>query len=94
MLNCRIACDDFGFVRATLVAGGGIGLIPRMIATSDVVTGRLVRVLPEYSMNAGVLHVLYPSARQVPAKVSLFRDFLAKRCASALAGSERTLAQR
>jgi len=81
-LPCRIAGDDFGFVRASLVAGGGIGLIPRMIAATDVATGRLVRVLPDYSMNAGVLHVLYPSARQVPAKVSAFRDFLAKRCAA------------
>lgn len=80
-LDCRIACDDFGFVRATLVAGGGIGVIPRMIASSELATGRLVRVLPEYSTNAGVLHVLYPSARQVSAKVSAFRDFLAKRCA-------------
>jgi len=43
-LSCRIACDDFSFVRATLVAGGGIGLIPRMIATSEVATGRLLRV--------------------------------------------------
>jgi DNA-binding transcriptional LysR family regulator len=80
-LNCRIACDDFGFVRATLVAGGGIGLIPRMIAASEVATGRLVRVLPEYMASGGALYVIYPSARQVPTKVTLFRDFLAKRCA-------------
>jgi DNA-binding transcriptional LysR family regulator len=80
-LSCRIACDDFGFVRATLVAGGGIGLIPRMIAASDLATGRLLRVLPDYSASSGALFVIYPSARQVPTKVTLFRDFLAKRCA-------------
>jgi DNA-binding transcriptional LysR family regulator len=79
-LACRIACDDFGFVRAAAVAGGGIGLIPRMIALGDVATGRLVRVLPEYGLKGSALYVIYPSARQVPSKVSAFRDFLAKSC--------------
>jgi DNA-binding transcriptional LysR family regulator len=83
-LSCRIACDDYGFVRATLVAGGGIGLIPRMIAASEVATGRLVRVLPEYGVSGASLYVIYPSARQVPTKVSVFRDFLAKRCAETM----------
>jgi DNA-binding transcriptional LysR family regulator len=83
-LSCRIGCDDFGFVRATLVAGGGIGLIPRMIAASEVATGRLVRVLPEYGVSGAALYVIYPSARQVPTKVSLFREFLAKRCTEAI----------
>ena len=82
-LGCRIACDDFGFVRAAAVAGGGIGLIPRMIALNDVATGRLVRVLPEYGLRGSALHVIYPSARQVPTKVTLFRDFLAKSCSEA-----------
>lgn len=80
-LNCRIACDDFSFVRATLVAGGGIGLIPRMIAASEVAAGRLLRVLPEFGVNGAALYVIYPSARQVPTKVTVFRDFLAQRCA-------------
>jgi DNA-binding transcriptional LysR family regulator len=83
-LACRIGCDDYGFVRATLVAGGGIGLIPRMIAASEVATGRLVRVLPEYGVSGAALYVIYPSARQVPTKVSVFRDFLAKRCAETM----------
>jgi len=83
--NCRIACDDFGFVRAAAVAGGGIGLLPRMIAATDAASGRLLRVLPEYGQKGAALFVVYPSARQVPTKVSLFRDFLAKSCAHATA---------
>ncbi|HEX3853132.1 MAG TPA: LysR family transcriptional regulator [Polyangiaceae bacterium] len=83
-LGVRIACDDFGFVRAATVAGGGIGLMPRMIALTEVATGRLVRVLPEYGQGGAVLHVIYPSTRQVPTKVSAFRDFLAKSCAQTL----------
>jgi len=79
-LSCRIACDDFGFARAACLAGGGIGLLPRVIAASDVTSGRLLRVLPEYGSKGAALHVVYASARQVPSKVSAFRDFLAKSC--------------
>jgi DNA-binding transcriptional LysR family regulator len=43
-----------------------------------------VRVLPEYGQKGAALHVVYPSARQVPTKVSLFRDFLAKSCTQAM----------
>jgi DNA-binding transcriptional LysR family regulator len=83
-LLCRLSCDDFGFVRAAAVAGGGIGLLPRMISATEVSSGRLVRVLPEYGQKGAGLYVVYPSAHQVPAKVSLFRDFLAKSCTQAL----------
>jgi DNA-binding transcriptional LysR family regulator len=82
-LACRIACDDFGFVRAAVIAGGGIGLIPRMIAMNDLATGRLLRVLPEYGLRGGTLHVVYASARHVPTKVTAFRDFLTKSCSEA-----------
>lgn len=83
-LKSRIACDDYGFVRAAVVAGGGIGMVPRMIVASDVATGRLVRVLPEYGLTGAPLHVVYASARQVPTKVAAFRDFLVKSCTQVL----------
>jgi hypothetical protein len=35
-----------------------------------------VRVLPEYAAPGGVLHIVYPSARYVPQRVALLRDFL------------------
>jgi DNA-binding transcriptional LysR family regulator len=54
-----------------------------MIAMNDVATGRLVPVLPEYGLRGAALHVIYPSARQVPSKVTAFRDFLAKSCSEA-----------
>jgi DNA-binding transcriptional LysR family regulator len=36
----------------------------------------VVRVLPRHAVRAGGLHVLWPSARHVPLRVALFRDFL------------------
>jgi DNA-binding transcriptional LysR family regulator len=68
----RIGGDDFSFVRAAILAGGGVGLLPRFSASAP----GLMRVLPAYSARSGALYVVHPGARQVPAKVVAFRDFL------------------
>lgn len=76
----RISSDDFNFVRTCLLAGAGIGMIPRLTASQDVAAGRLVRVLAPYEVLGAALYVVYPSARQVPARVAAFRDLLTATC--------------
>jgi DNA-binding transcriptional LysR family regulator len=71
-----VSADDFAFVRQLLLAGGGIGLVPWTMCGQDIERGRLVRVLSDYAAPGGALHVVYPSARFVPQRVALLRDFL------------------
>ncbi len=71
-----IGADDFAFVHRALLAGAGIGLVPTFLCEHDVRRGRLVNVLPDHATQGGVLHVVYPSARHVPQRVALLRDFL------------------
>lgn len=79
----RIATDDFAFVRGALRAGCGIGILPRFLGHTDQRDGRLVQVLPGWNPNpGGSLHVVYPQAQHVPAKVIAFRDLLLERVAS------------
>lgn len=80
-VTAKIGCDDYGFVRAAVLAGGGIGLIPAVLATADLRARRLLRVLPKYELRGASLFLVYPSARQIPAKVAAFRDFMVERCA-------------
>jgi DNA-binding transcriptional LysR family regulator len=77
----RIGCDDFAFARSAVLAGGGIGLIPRALCTNEIASGRLVRVLPPWCFTGPALYLVYPTARHLPAKVSVFRDFLVERLA-------------
>ena len=69
--------DDFGYVRAAVLAGGGIGLMPRLVCAKDEAAGRLIRVLPAFEGKGAGLYVLYPSSAHVPARVTAFRDFVA-----------------
>ncbi|HXK18022.1 MAG TPA: substrate binding domain-containing protein, partial [Polyangiaceae bacterium] len=73
-LRGRIGGDDLSFVRAMLVAGAGIGLLPQLNCASDEASGRLVRVLPGYHARGASLYVVYPSKKHVPARVTAFRD--------------------
>ena len=74
----RIGGDDFTFVRAMALAGGGIALLPHFSCGADEASGRLVRVLPDAQARGASLYVVYPSRKNVPARVTAFRDFVLK----------------
>lgn len=77
-LRGRLGGDDMGFIRAMLVAGGGIGLLPHLNCAADEASGRLIRVLPDYRARGATLYIVYPSKKQLPARVSAFRDFVSE----------------
>jgi DNA-binding transcriptional LysR family regulator len=63
-------------VRAIVLAGGGIGLLPSFNCSADVAEGRLVRILPKWHARGATLYLLHPEARALPAGVTAFRDYV------------------
>jgi DNA-binding transcriptional LysR family regulator len=76
-IRARIGADDFSYVRAAVIAGGGIGLMPRLVCAKDEAAGRLVRVLPSLGAKGAGLYIMYPASTHVPARVTAFRAFVA-----------------
>lgn len=76
-LRGRATCNDFLFARELVAAGAGITALPWYVARSELASGRLVRVLPEYRLQ-GQAHVFLVHLRQKvqSAKLDLFRKFL------------------
>jgi len=72
----HVGGDDITFVRAIVLAGGGIGLLPSFNCAADVAGGRLVRVLPKWHARGATLYLLHPQARTLPARVTAFRDYV------------------
>ncbi len=62
-----------------LIDGQGIGRLPTFVASPHLAAGRLVRVLPAYSLPEQSLYAVFPERRHMPAKVRAFADFLAER---------------
>lgn len=71
-----VSTDDVSVGRALIAAGLGIGLLP--IFRQEARTGHVERVLPDYALKGGSVHLVMPSARYVPTRVRLLSDFLAE----------------
>ncbi|AMJ59115.1 LysR family transcriptional regulator [Bosea sp. PAMC 26642] len=66
-------------VREALLAGVGIALRSTWDVGPELKSGRLVRVLPRYSVGQRVaVHAVYPSRRHMEQKVRAFVDYLAE----------------
>ena len=69
-------------VRAMVLAGAGVAVLPDYLAEEDIRAGRLVVLLAQYRLPEGGIHAVYPG-RQPPAKVRSFIDHLRQRLAGA-----------
>ena len=66
-------------VRETVIAGLGIALRSTWDISEELKSGRLVRVLEDYSSSKGLgIYAVYPSRSFLPAKVRLFIDYFAE----------------
>jgi DNA-binding transcriptional LysR family regulator len=72
----RYAVNSSLAVRDALNAGLGLGRIPEFYVRNDLKKGRLVEVLPGWSIGSFDLFALYPSRRHVAPKVSAFVTLL------------------
>jgi DNA-binding transcriptional LysR family regulator len=75
-VRVAITATDFTFCREAAVAGGGIALLPEVIARRDVEDGRLQPVLREYALLEASLYLVHPGTRFLLPKARAFRDYL------------------
>ena len=77
----RLVTEDMVTLRLAALRGVGIVQMPAFIVGSDIRDGRLVRVLPEWSPKAGIIHAVFPSRRGQLPSVRALLDYLAERYA-------------
>ncbi len=65
----RFGSNSTPAVRAALLAGCGFGTATSFAAEEDIAAGRLVRILPEWSLPKADIHAIYPSMHHPSAKV-------------------------
>ncbi len=62
-------------LREAARAGLGIAVLPDWLIREDILSGRLVRVLPQWNAKELACHVVYQGHRILPARVRAFIDF-------------------
>ncbi|WPB82699.1 LysR substrate-binding domain-containing protein [Archangium violaceum] len=86
-VRARLVVNEPDMLRAVAVAGAGIALLPTQPSDTDLTTGRLRRLLPDWSSSGAPVHAVYPSTRHHSPKVMAFVDFLRERWPENQAGT-------
>lgn len=71
----RLKTDSVASLRALLQSGAGISVMDQFTAGEALRSGKLVRVLPQWSLPRGGVYAVFPPGRHLPAKVKAFVDF-------------------
>lgn len=66
-------------VREAVKNGAGLSVLPDFAIKDELDSGEFVRVLPEWTLPAGGIYAVFPSARFRPVKVRTFVDFLTRK---------------
>jgi DNA-binding transcriptional LysR family regulator len=72
----HVVANDFDLLHEGARDGLGIAMLPYPRLQDDCKTGRLVRLLPEWSAPSFPIHAVYPSTRHLSPKVRAFVDHL------------------
>jgi DNA-binding transcriptional LysR family regulator len=66
--------NNIGMVRECVLAGLGIATLSAYLVEDDIRTGKLTRLLPEYSLPDREFRIVYSNRKFVPLKVKAFID--------------------
>jgi DNA-binding transcriptional LysR family regulator len=61
-------------IREAVCQGVGLSVLPDHAVATELAAGRLIHVLPQWSLPSGGIHAVFPTARFRPAKVRQFVD--------------------
>ncbi len=82
----RCAVNHSEMRLAAIEAGLGVGCVPDFVARDALAAGRVVRLLPEWTVDTlyqGTAYLLFPAARHMPPKLRALIDHLAAALAPA-----------
>lgn len=74
-LKGRFLCNNADAMLGMMLRGMGLVFSPDVLCHEHLKSGALVRVLDDWTVPALTLHVIYPHARHLAAKVRAFVDF-------------------
>ena len=83
-MNCNRAANDGDLVRRWCVDGKGLALKSCLDISSDLLSGKLVPVMPEFKPASTELWLIFPSRQLITPAARLLRDTIKKNCTTIL----------
>ena len=88
-----IAVNDLDTVLKLTLDHMGIGLVHSIMIDEHLQSGALIPLLQNYPMNKLEVFMVYPGRNELPAKISMFRDFVMQRVTPTAPWEENLLQQ-
>ncbi len=76
--NGRYRVNNGDAMVPALLAGVGIAVLPEFILGDALADGRVVKILTDWTVPSGGLHLVTPPGGPKPARITVLSDFLAK----------------
>lgn len=73
-MSGQVMANDVGLIKALVLAGEGVALLPVYLCRQACEEGGLLRVLPEWHAKADPIHIVYPRQRFIPPRLRAFVD--------------------
>lgn len=73
----RMGCEDMATIRDAAIDGLGVALLPDHVCREALEEGRLIRVLPTWRGQQGIVHLVFTTRRGLPPAVRVLIDHLA-----------------
>jgi DNA-binding transcriptional LysR family regulator len=77
--NTGLSANSFVAIQSLVVFGDGVALMPRALCKNDLMTKKVVRVLPDWATADIPVYLVYPAQRYSSAKLKEFIPILEKR---------------
>lgn len=74
--RARICVNEALTIHRLVVKGVGLGIISGYVCAADIKSGRLVRILPEWSPPPVEVSVVFPTKKELSPNVRAFVDFM------------------
>lgn len=74
-VSARLRVDSAASLRSLLLNGAGISVLDQDSVQDDITSGRLIRLLQDWTLPRGGVYAVFPPGRHVPTKVRAFIDF-------------------
>lgn len=71
-LTRKIVVDNMNLAHGLALEGVGIALMPSFLCESEIKTGKLIPILPEWTSEVAPMHFVYPAQKYVPPVVRAF----------------------
>lgn len=74
----RMTCADYAVLCDAAIGGLGVAFLPDHACAAQMAAGKLVRVLPDWHSEDGIVHLVFTTRRGLPPAVRALIDHLAR----------------